>query len=796
MALFRQPSFHGGEIAPNLYGRTDIEAYGAAVRTMRNFIPTPVGTAVNRPGFVRVAPSVTAYASRLVPFTFSTSQSYVLEFGNQKVRVLQGGAYVLDGLSNPVEIQTPYPHAYLADLTFTQSGDVLTIMCPGLGPKELRRYSATVWGEAGTGGYAGYQVLKDWATTRTQVAPASVSFPDALTQTDTSTTAAKSWRWVATAVASGDAGEESLPSPVLQPGGTGNVVVAPNKIVRVSCASTSGAGSYNWYRGMNGVYGYVGTSKTVTFCDEGQVPNYSDQPPSERDPFASSQYPRVATYHEQRLVFANQPLYPQRVLASKTGAFKNFDYSLPQKSDDAIDFTVASRQYEEVRALISLKHLLIFTANTEFACDGGSDYALSPTNINLKPASQNGSSWLPPLVVNNVVLFVPSNHSAVREFAYDVKSQGWGGGDVSLPATHLLVDAGLSITSWCYQRSPWSVIWAVRSDGKLLSFTFSKEMDVRAWAQHDTDGTFASVCCVPEGDEDAVYACVLRDGGYSIERMASRIVQDNWRAIFLDGCVESDTSQAYSYDNLMTLGSFTTTAAGGTGTCWLSTNTLGAGDIGKTIIVHWDTSPQPTSTKMLVTGVSTPGGHSNGLAAVTLLTDLPSNYPYDSVWRGISMTSWGFQAATVTGLASLEGKSVYALSDGVTQGPFVVASGSITLTTPGLYTVVGLPYNSDIELLDFDAKDATSKSSFKNVVKVLWEVDDAASLSAGETFDELVPWVAPIGWEASPTGVANDTFVVPVSSSWNRGGRTVLRQAYPQPVTVIGVTRDVELGGV
>jgi hypothetical protein len=56
---------------------------------------------------------------------------------------------------------------------------------------------------------------------------------------------------------------------------------------------------------------------------------------------------------------------------SKTGRFSDFDYGIPQKKDDSIDLTVASRMYEEVRALLPLQQLVILTANTEYVVDAG-----------------------------------------------------------------------------------------------------------------------------------------------------------------------------------------------------------------------------------------------------------------------------------------------------------------------------------------------------------------------------------------------------------------------------------------
>ena len=92
-----QPSFAGGEIGPSLYGRIDMAKYQVALRKCDNFIVRQYGGVENRPGtrFVGAA----KYANRkcrLIPFQFSTVQTYALEFGHQYMRVIKDGALVLN----------------------------------------------------------------------------------------------------------------------------------------------------------------------------------------------------------------------------------------------------------------------------------------------------------------------------------------------------------------------------------------------------------------------------------------------------------------------------------------------------------------------------------------------------------------------------------------------------------------------------------------------------------------------------------------------------------------------------
>lgn len=92
MPTTSQRSFSGGEISPSLYARTNIEKYYTSLRTMRNFYTMRHGGAENRGGlqFISEVKDSTKNV-RLIPFIFSRSVSYILEFGDLYMRVFKNG---------------------------------------------------------------------------------------------------------------------------------------------------------------------------------------------------------------------------------------------------------------------------------------------------------------------------------------------------------------------------------------------------------------------------------------------------------------------------------------------------------------------------------------------------------------------------------------------------------------------------------------------------------------------------------------------------------------------------------
>lgn len=110
MSTLSQKAFSGGEISPSLYARTDVGKYYNSVKTMRNFFTMRHGGAQNRAGtkFICEVKDSTKRV-RLIPFIFSRSVSYVLEFGNLYMRVIKNGAQVTNTAQNISAITNANP---------------------------------------------------------------------------------------------------------------------------------------------------------------------------------------------------------------------------------------------------------------------------------------------------------------------------------------------------------------------------------------------------------------------------------------------------------------------------------------------------------------------------------------------------------------------------------------------------------------------------------------------------------------------------------------------------------------
>lgn len=139
-----QASFAGGEVSPRLYGRADLVKYASGAEAIENFIVRPEGGTQRRNG-TRYAGTVKTESAvtRLVPFIFSRTQAYILEFGNLYIRFWRDYGQIISG--TPVEVVTPYTTADLPNLAFAQSADTLYIVHSSYAPRQLTRTSDTSW---------------------------------------------------------------------------------------------------------------------------------------------------------------------------------------------------------------------------------------------------------------------------------------------------------------------------------------------------------------------------------------------------------------------------------------------------------------------------------------------------------------------------------------------------------------------------------------------------------------------------------------------------------------------------
>jgi hypothetical protein len=148
---------------------------------------------------------------------------------------------------------------------------------------------------------------------------------------------------------------------------------------------------------------------------------------------------------------------------------------------------------------------------------------------------------------------LPVNEKCVyrlSEHGYNIQEDGYTGDNRSILAENLLKSP---IVDWAYQQNPTNTVYIVRKDGVLVTFTFMREQEIWAWAEHESyNGKYKSVCCVPENGKDRVYFLVERKITDSLtryfleEQVIREFGEDSESSCFVDCAYEysSDTPQS------------------------------------------------------------------------------------------------------------------------------------------------------------------------------------------------------------------------------------------------------------
>ncbi|HWK72182.1 MAG TPA: hypothetical protein VNS29_15215 [Burkholderiaceae bacterium] len=547
-----QTNFTAGEVSPRCFGRVDVARYQNGAKHLRNCIVNIHGGAERRDGSLFVAGTKHhAQRSRLIPYVFSTTQAYVLEFGHLYMRVyVQSGGQVMAG-PDPYEIATPYSADMVQELDYTQGADTMFIFHGAVAIHTLRRLAPDNW------------VLSPAPFTVTPFAEigdrfgASLTLSDASTGTGRSVTASAgtflagdvgrhitylSGRAKITAVASATSATaqilaafpdvavpaddwilEDSPQTTITPSAKDPVGAA---VTLLADADSFRAGDVGKYLRINSglvLITAVADVQNATGTIKEELSAAVGSPPSawslERAVWNDTDgYPCTGAMYEQRLVAAGSPRYPQTVWGSRSGLF--FDFTIGTNDDDAFSFSLPSTgQINPIQRMASAKALIPFTYGGEYTMEGGVEKPLSPTNVQAKSPSVYGSGTVKPCRVGNEVLFVQRAGKKLRAMAYRIGADTYSAPDLTVLADHL-TQAG--IVDMCYQQEPRSILWCVRSDGMLATMTIDRDESVIAWTPQGTAGEYESVASIPNADGDEVWAIVKRTAGGQTRRYVER----------------------------------------------------------------------------------------------------------------------------------------------------------------------------------------------------------------------------------------------------------------------------------
>jgi hypothetical protein len=853
-----QPSFAGGEISSDVYSRVDIAKYQVALRTALNGFIRAQGGWSNRTGFEFVAPTkFQDKISVLIPFQFSTTQTYNLEFGDQYMRVVKDGGLVLETAQSITAITQANPgvvtkvaHTYLnGEWVFFSSVVGMTqvnnkyfkVANRTANTFELQtvygvNVNTTAYGAFTSGNMArvyeistpyleadleilassppaqNFDVLTlthasyapreltrtghaAWALSTITFAPV-LAAPAGVAATATVAVGAdKTYRYVVTAVAD-ETFEESLASTSDD---CSNKLETAGNYNTVTWSTVTGAVKYYVYREVNesGIYGFVGAAAGLTFTDRNIDPDETDTPPTARNPFnATNKYPACVTYHEQRRVFGYTNTQPQTTFATQVGNTKNLNTSNPARDDDAWTFTIGAQSVNAIRHLVSLKNLLNFTSGGEFIFKPGADGdTITPSSIAVNNESRYGSAHVPPIVVGKTVLFAESSQST------DTFDKGYA-----------VRDFGYTFNTDEYNGNDLTVLARHLFEfDRLKAWSYAKRPYGIVWGVRE-DGIICALTYLREHevwawhrhDTDGYFewiSCIAEEGEDKAYAIVQREIGGSTRRYIerMHSRKYRNVEDAFFVDSGLTLDLWNDTAVTMTltgGTDWTVEETL-----------TLTASSASFNSGMVGDVVFLREYAANGTIVTTARVEI-SAYTSTTVvsvmpvqiipveLRSVATADWSFTTTEITGMDHLEGKTVSLLLDGSVGVQTVVSGGAITVPSPVAKAHIGLPYNADFQTLAIagDINQGSLIGKKVNVNKVNIVVQETRGLFLGPNENTLFE-IPQRQFEnwGEPTRLKTGVVEAVCQGDWQDGSFFV-RQSDPLPVTILAVIPDVQIG--
>lgn len=831
--LLAVPSFTAGELSSSMEGRTDFAKYFSGCTRIENFVVLPHGPVMRRPGTYYVSEVKTSSnKTRLAPFTFSTEQTYILEFGDQYLRFYKDNGQITSG-GSAYEIATPYTSAQVFDLKFAQSADVMYICHESHAVRKLSRTGHTSW-------------------TLTEVEFTDGPYLDSNTTSVTMTPGATSGSSVsltasgATFVAS-DVGRFINFSDGYAEitGYTSDVVVTIN--IKDDFSATTAVKDWK-----------LGAFSTVTG------------------------HPSCVSFFEQRLVFAATATQPQTMFFSKSGDYENM--TTGTADDNAMVYTIASNQVNAIKAMKATRTLITMTTGGEYAVSSGSSQdAITPTNINIRKQSNYGSAGVDALSIGNATIFLQRAKRKIRELAYNFDTDGYTAPDLTILSDHI---SKSGIIDMDYQQEPHSLVWCVRDDGVMAGLTYNRLENVVAWHRHIFGGkadsgktikqqkiTFTSNATnvstssntitltshgLATGDPVYYYAASNVIGGLSnskvyyviaasantIKLAISSSNASAGTAISLTSAPGSDTTQ-YIYQGVNINNNFLFSANHGfkTGEFIYYDNTgttiSGLAENTKYFIQKIDDNQiKLFSNESLATVVNLTSAHSSEQtdkilthAKVETVACIDGDSDEDQVWVVIQryingatkryveyfkpfefnrdltgfhymdsgLTYSGGETSSLSGLTHLEGEVVDIIGEGSTQTAKTVSSGAITIDTAIEEATVGLLYSSDLQTMRLDeGYTETTQTKTKRIYDLSVRFQNTVGASVGPNADTLT--TIDFRESGSSTDLPIPLFTgdkqIEFDSGYGTEGLVYIKQPQALPMTILGIYPRLETESV
>ncbi len=576
-------SFNAGEISPVLWWRSDLAKYKSSCQRVENFISLPQGGVRRRFGSENVFKLSDSLLSngRVISWEVDRETYFQCVFLDTTIQIFNADGGLVETITG-----TPYTDDKLQDIYYKQVYDKMFLCHPDVPVQELTRTASTDWT---LGEYEfNPQPFDEYNTDEIEITPTLISgFNYTLTANsnifnsldvgrvikidsnadlsdsgnyDTGSAGTTSTPLYATGVVTmrteggiwdgvlelqkkvGSGSWETIGSVTSEDGNHNGEILRDidtfNTRVRVKMASRNPATSDSGCKWTIQIEDKQYTHYTITAYTSATVvtgKKYSGSATTTTTTDwafgafgGGNGYPTCVEIHEERMMLAGVLGTPATVYGSKVNDWVNFDTGTLATS--AIKFTLGSDVRNRTRWLSTEKSLIMGTDYGEWSVgsrDGST--ALSGENVIAQRHTQYGSASTQAVVGSDLTIYVEAGGRRIRSMEYNfAEKDGYVSNDMNILAPHLTENN--KFVRLAYSRVPEQVVWALRDDGLICSFTYERAQQVTAWARHPMpNATVLDLNSFLTSDGDVVNMLVTREDGTYFEAIKPNSICLDWR---------------------------------------------------------------------------------------------------------------------------------------------------------------------------------------------------------------------------------------------------------------------------
>ena len=427
-------------------------------------------------------------------------------------------------------------------------------------------------------------------------------------------------------------------------------------------------------------------------------------------------------------------------------------------TNNAFQFTLNSTDVNPLQWMKSTAQGLVAASYSNEWCVTPSSQATSiaPNNVNAQQTSFYGSANIDAVMAGNAVLYVQRAQRKLREMNYFFQLGTYRSSDLTEISEHITLP---TITKLAVQKETQPIIWAIRSDGALVSMVYNRD-DISinaAWARHVLGGrsnsagappVVTSIATIPDPTNtyDQLWMIVQR----YLANGSSLLAIEYMTNIYNDSMLQEDAFQGdcgATFDNPFTISSIVSSSV------YTIANIVGSFIPAPTTVKITGVVGLDQTTTDINGNVTTVSAVNEKVFAVgssganfVYLTDFANNtLNTQSASPYISGGQLRIPATNnlISGLNWLVGETVNVLADGGNHPPCMVyGSGTIQLQYPVFKAQIGYAYPSQGQLLraNLGSAQGAGIGSTRRVNRAAAMLHNVGDWAWGMTFTNLITW--------------------------------------------------------